>query len=290
MSDGSRAAKVSGVVVDWGRSLRLLATCGAAWVPAMLGLCLLGFGVIPFPHSVGLGVAGVLVSAAVIGTRTIKRRWRPLSLTPGTGSADPPAWRVLANPRNNHAVRWAMYQDLSAWLVKRNWSGKVVAEFGGTNEVLRAFARGAEYKLLWYPEYDVEHLHRIADNTFDLAILDQTLEHLREPERALAEVRRVLKSGGMAIVTTPFLIPVHPGNGYGDYYRWTPDGLALVLQRAGFDAEVRMWGSRRAAAVLLEDMYMSAETAFRRGMALAPEESESEFPVTVWAVATARKD
>jgi SAM-dependent methyltransferase len=256
----------------------------------MLGLFLLEFGATTFLASMGLGILGALVSAAVIGKRTIKRRWRPLSLTPGAVLPDCPPWQLVANPRENHAVRWAMYQDLSAWLAKRNWSGKVVAEFGGTNEVLRAFARGAEYRLLSYPEHDVEHLHRIADNMFDLVILDQTLEHLREPDRALAEVRRVLKSGGVAIVTTPFLIPVHAGNGYGDYYRWTPDGLALVLQRAGFDAEVRMWGSRRAAAILLEDMYMSAETAFRRGMALAPEESEAEFPVTVWAVATARKD
>lgn len=42
-----------------------------------------------------------------------------------------------------------------------------------------------------------------ADSTFDLVIAMWVLEHLRAPERTLAEVRRVLKPGGHFIFITP---------------------------------------------------------------------------------------
>jgi SAM-dependent methyltransferase len=223
----------------------------------------------------------------VIAVRITHRQRQPIKRQ-RDGSL-PGQWRRVADPRDNFANRWAMYEDLTAWLSVRDWKGKLVAEFGGTNEVLRTFMPGAEYRSHPYPEYDLQDLRNVADATFDIAVLDQTLEHIAHPERALSEVRRVLKAGGIAVVTTPFLVPVHTGPNYGDYYRWTPQGLAVTLDRTGFDARVRGWGGRRAAAVLIEeDMYMSAEAAESRGISLSAEEDETEFPVTVWAIGTAR--
>ncbi len=46
----------------------------------------------------------------------------------------------------------------------------------------------------------------LPDNQFDLAIHSETLEHLIEFEKALSEVSRVLKPGGVQIYTIP-LIP-----------------------------------------------------------------------------------
>ena len=43
------------------------------------------------------------------------------------------------------------------------------------------------------------------DNQFDLAIHSETLEHLPDYRRALAEVRRVLKPGGSQVYTIPLL-------------------------------------------------------------------------------------
>ncbi len=43
------------------------------------------------------------------------------------------------------------------------------------------------------------------DNRFDLAIHSETLEHLHDYHRALAEVRRVLKPGGFQVYTIPLL-------------------------------------------------------------------------------------
>lgn len=50
-----------------------------------------------------------------------------------------------------------------------------------------------------------ENLERLTfnDETFDLIITQDVLEHVFEPSRALAEISRVLRPGGMHIFTTP---------------------------------------------------------------------------------------
>lgn len=50
---------------------------------------------------------------------------------------------------------------------------------------------------------DAEHLP-FDDASFDLAIFNHVLEHVAHPERALAELHRVLRPGGMLIAQTPY--------------------------------------------------------------------------------------
>ena len=42
-----------------------------------------------------------------------------------------------------------------------------------------------------------------ADNTFDMVFADNVLEHLEKPERVFAEVRRILRPGGVFLAKTP---------------------------------------------------------------------------------------
>ena len=267
---------------ETGRLLKLMAIVAVSWLPAMFGILVAAAGPRAMRRALGLGLTGCVAGAGMATARTVHRRSaRVADVTAADGGGA--TWSQVADPRENFANRWAMYEDLMRVLGARDWSGKVVGEFGDTNEVLRSFMRGAEHRLFTYPEHDLQDLRNIPDGSLDVAVLDQTLEHVPDPEHALAEIRRVLTSRGIAIVTTPFLVPGHATNTYGDYYRWTPQGMALILRRCGFTGDVRTWGNRKAAAALLEDMYMTAETAMARGISL--HESEPNFPVTVWAVA-----
>jgi SAM-dependent methyltransferase len=76
--------------------------------------------------------------------------------------------------------------------------------------------------------------------TFDAAVHLVTIEHLREPGRALAEIARTLAPGGTLLIAAPHEWEVHQAP--HDYFRYTRYGLAYVLEQAGFEV-----GEMRAA-------------------------------------------
>ena len=101
-----------------------------------------------------------------------------------------------------------------------------------------------------------------------------------DPRAAAANLRRLLVPGGEAIVSTPFLIKVHELPQYGmlDYWRFTPRGLRLLLERAGFEVEaVGAWGNRQCVVG-----NMRTWSAYRRWL---PLHNEGDVPVQVWAFA-----
>jgi ubiquinone/menaquinone biosynthesis C-methylase UbiE len=47
------------------------------------------------------------------------------------------------------------------------------------------------------------------DESFDFVVANHVLEHVNDDLRALSEIRRVLKTGGHAILQTPFCYKLH---------------------------------------------------------------------------------
>ena len=97
--------------------------------------------------------------------------------------------------------------------------------------------------------WDYGHLDAIADLTalpfpqaaFQAAIHIVTLEHLREPACALAEIARVLVPEGTLLLAVPHEWEVHQAP--HDYYRYTRYGLVYLLEKAGFEiSELRACG------------------------------------------------
>jgi SAM-dependent methyltransferase len=77
--------------------------------------------------------------------------------------------------------------------------------------------------------------------TFDAAVHIVTIEHLREPGRALAEIARTLAPGGTLLIAAPHEWEVHQAP--HDYFRYTRYGLAYLLEQAGFEVcEMRAAG------------------------------------------------
>ena len=72
----------------------------------------------------------------------------------------------------------------------------------------------------------------LQNDSADLIILTEVLEHLKEPKKILFEANRILKKDGLLILTTPFAWPVHEAP--NDYYRYTKFGLKYLLNNANF--------------------------------------------------------
>ncbi|HUI55439.1 MAG TPA: class I SAM-dependent methyltransferase [Bryobacteraceae bacterium] len=72
-------------------------------------------------------------------------------------------------------------------------------------------------------------------DAFHAAINIVTLEHLREPGRAIAEIARVLEPGGRLLIAAPHEWEVHQEP--HDYFRFTCFGLTYLLDRAGMELE-----------------------------------------------------
>lgn len=72
----------------------------------------------------------------------------------------------------------------------------------------------------------------MADASIDAIICTEVLEHCADPFAAMREMERVLKLGGLLLVTSPFLWPYHGIDGeYPDFWRFTHEGWALLLKR-----------------------------------------------------------
>ncbi len=56
-----------------------------------------------------------------------------------------------------------------------------------------------------YPEHDIHDL-KMEDESFDLVLHSDTLEHVEDPLRALQECHRVLKPNGACIYTIPIVV------------------------------------------------------------------------------------
>ena len=87
----------------------------------------------------------------------------------------------------------------------------------------------------------------LADASVETLLLTEVLEHLREPGPVLDELFRVLKPGGALIVSAPMIYNVHGAP--HDFFRFTPDGLRYVLERAGFQIAER-WPQGYAGTML----------------------------------------
>jgi hypothetical protein len=61
----------------------------------------------------------------------------------------------------------------------------------------------------------------------------EVLEHVKYPAKFLENVFMFLRPGAWIVITTPFAFPVHESTG-PDYWRFTPSGIQLTLENAGF--------------------------------------------------------
>ena len=81
-----------------------------------------------------------------------------------------------------------------------------------------------------------------ADATFDRVIAAEVLEHIPADQRAMAEIARVLKPGGLAAVTVPAWLPERVCWRLSDSYHGKPGGHVRIYTRAELSAKLRRAG------------------------------------------------
>lgn len=95
----------------------------------------------------------------------------------------------------------------------------------------------------------------LEDRSMDTVVCCEVMEYLEDPKQVMSEIFRVLKPTGTALISTPFLNPIH-GDYWADRQRWTRLGLQELCQQSGFkNIEIQEMGS--LGAVLWDLFHVS---------------------------------
>lgn len=172
----------------------------------------------------GSGVAPLMYALAVVGSNVDHFE------CPRCGSHD----------RERHLL---MYLRASGMLAKL--SGWSILHFAPEKHLSRYIA---DQRPVWHLRCDLyptsKDIERVdmtnmpfAADTFDLLVANHVLEHVKALDHALAEIHRVLKPGGYAIVQTPYSPLLHK--------TWEDVGIDTPqarLQAFGQEDHVRLFG------------------------------------------------
>ena len=127
-----------------------------------------------------------------------------------------------------------------------------------SQEMIEQAKQGEKSTKLYFSVQDMFHLP-YADQSFDVVIVSNALHIVPEPERALAEIRRVLKEDGILIAPTF----THAGNDFREKVK------ALFMKLAGFPLHSK-WTSEEYLHFLRQNGW-----AVRKSVVL-----KASFPLT----------
>jgi SAM-dependent methyltransferase len=102
---------------------------------------------------------------------------------------------------------------------------------------------------------DLTNAPEIPDDTFDCAIVTQTLQFVYDVRAALTTLHRILAPGGVLLATVPGLTKISPieDASYGEWWHYTGRSLRRLAAEAFGDAtvEIETYGNVLAAAGFL---------------------------------------
>lgn len=147
--------------------------------------------------------------------------------------------RLRLNPERGHNFYLHLRDLLTALKEIAHLPHGTLLDFGCGAAPYRSLFPHVTYRRADYtPSGDLDYVVgedqtiSAADASFDTILSTQVLEHLRVPSVYLSECFRLLKPGGILLLSTHGLFEEH-GCPF-DFRRWTAEGLKIELIEAGF--------------------------------------------------------
>lgn len=144
---------------------------------------------------------------------------------------------------NNYLIRKPLFNAIRKHTLKLEGD---LLDFGCGSKPYKSFFKntksyiGVDYKIEGREErqrevdvfYDGKNIP-FEDKKFDSILCTEVLEHVFNVEELLKEFNRILKVGGKALITTPFMWEEHEVP--YDYARYTTPALLSLYKKHGFD-------------------------------------------------------
>jgi len=194
-------------------------------------------------------------------------------------------WRALWKPsikkflgiRNQQWARVVMDQECMSFISSLQVKKMDAIEMSPSSTRWKDLGFNS-YSYTTYPEHDI-CTSPLKISSYDIVIMEQVLEHVDWPQRAICNVFKMLRPGGWFIVSTPFLFRIHAYP--EDSSRWTERGLKCLLIECGFQNEqiqTGSWGNR--ACVKANLTRFPSWIPWWHSL-----KNEPLYPVVVWAFA-----
>jgi SAM-dependent methyltransferase len=129
---------------------------------------------------------------------------------------------LTKKPAKSHLIRFHMYLSIEKIVKKLSPEG-IGLTISDWRPIVCTLMPKVKFYNLRYPEFDIQNLIGVPDNSVDVFYSEMILEHIENPQAAIDESYRILKPGGIAIHTTVFIMPYHPSP--LDLHRFSPEQL-----------------------------------------------------------------
>jgi len=119
----------------------------------------------------------------------------------------------------------------------------------------------------------------IATARYDCFICTQTLQYVFDLPAAVRTIHRLLRPGGVLLLTVPGISQISPYDRerWGEYWRFTPQSVQRLLAAAFDDVQVQGWGNVLVATAFLQGLACEDLTA------QALDHHDDRYPVLVTA-------
>lgn len=183
-----------------------------------------------------------------------------------------------------HLTRYCMYKRIRENL-ELPMTGKILGISGVRSFYPFMDMKNCEITEAEFPTVDMQDMP-FEDDMFNLVISDQVIEHLEDPQKAINESYRVLKTNGITIHTTCFMNYIHPDP--KDLWRFTPNALRYLFREFSEIICCEGWGNRLAILLCFlsrKFRYMEIPESRYSMRNFVATYNEERVPIVTWIIA-----